>query len=51
MEEFKKKIEVLLQEYIDEAENQEGDAYWSNHGPLSSLVEDFGIFLQNVEIS
>ncbi len=45
-DEFRKMMIEHLDEYIGEAENQEGKEYWNRY---PDLVKDFGVYLQNLD--
>ena len=42
---FLKALESMVNEYIEEAEHQEGTDYWEDFGPAESLVEDFALYI------
>lgn len=47
--EFIKKVQTILQEYIDEAEHQDGWQYWLSVLDEETFVSDFGRYLSSRE--
>lgn len=43
---FKKKVLAMLQEYMDEAEHQDGPEYWKQFKTNKEACDDFAIFIK-----
>lgn len=37
----------MVEEYINEAEHQDGDGYWKNFASVDEAVADFQLYYQN----
>lgn len=48
-DEFKHAIAAYLQEYINEAEHQDGLEYWNNFTLTDDATKDFGLFIANYD--
>jgi hypothetical protein len=41
-------LSALVEEYIGEAEHQDGEGYWSQFSSLEELFADFDLYVENV---
>ena len=39
----------LVEEYVQEAEHQDGEDYWDSFGTKAELVKDFRLYITNYE--
>ena len=47
--EFKKKLRVMIKEYVDEAEHQDGIGYWNNFVSVEDAFQDMARYAQEAE--
>ena len=43
----KEEVLKLWQEYVSEAEHQDGYSYWSNFDSIAEIIDDFNIYVQS----